>query len=325
VGNWTPNFGGGTAYGANSNTFYKTSGTNGAWDGQVYSTEGYARGCYVSFQLTSTGNYIMVGLNTDPTLDASYTSIDYAWYPQNGGALSIYESGSPAGSYGTYTTSTVLAITYDGVNIRYWKDGVVQRTVARSIGSALYLDSSFYFVSGTNGITNCVFGSAGEAGANGNNGNNGNSGTSGSSGTSGTPGSPSNVAGPQGPQGRQGPTGPQGPQSDYRLKTNIQNYNDGWGIVKNIQPKTFIRKSDPFNNIETGFIAHEVQEGGLSQAVFGKKDQVDSDGNPMYQSLDTWTFIPTMWSALKKSIEDIESLKTEVDSLKEEIKTLKNK
>jgi FtsZ-binding cell division protein ZapB len=32
-----------------------------------------------------------------------------------------------------------------------------------------------------------------------------------------------------------------------------------------------------------------------------------------------------MWSALKKSIEDIESLKLEVETLREEVKTLKNK
>ena len=42
-------------------------------------------------------------------------------------------------------------------------------------------------------------------------------------------------------------------------------------------------------------------------------DHIDENGNPVYQSLDTWSFIPTMWSALKKSIEDIESLKLEVE------------
>ena len=51
---------------------------------------------------------------------------------------------------------------------------------------------------------------------------------------------------------------------------------------------------------------------------------VDKNGDPIYQSLDTWSFVPTMWSALKKSIEDIEVLKTEVDTLKEEIGVLKN-
>ena len=131
-------------------------------------------------------------------------------------------------------------------------------------------------------------------------------------------------AGPQGFQGRQGPIGPAGPQSDYRLKTNIQNYNDGWGIVKNIQPKTFTRINDPLQKVESGFIAHEVQDGGLNQAVFGEKNAVDKNGDPIYQSLDTWSFVPTMWSALKKSIEDIEVLKTEVDTLKEEIRVLKN-
>jgi hypothetical protein len=62
----------------------------------------------------------------------------------------------------------------------------------------------------------------------------------------------------------------------------------------------------------------------LKQAVFGEKNAVDENGDPIYQSLDTWSFVPTMWSALKKAIEDIESLKTEVDTLKQEIETLKN-
>ena len=77
--------------------------------------------------------------------------------------------------------------------------------------------------------------------------------------------------------------------------------------------------------VESGFIAHEVAEGGLDQAVFGKKDAVDSRGRPIYQGLDTWSFIPTIWSALKKSIEDIEELKLEVITLKNEINILKSK
>ena len=176
----------------------------------MYSAEGYARGAYMSFQPTSYLNWIMIGLNTDPTTSASYTDIDYAWYIQNGGALDIFESGSPVGSFGTYTLSTVLNITYDGFNIRYWKDGVLQRTVARAIGLALYLDSSFYSVSTTEGITNCVFGPMGEAGTSGVNGSNGSSGTSGVNGNNGSSGT-SGTSGAQGPQGPQGPEGPQGP------------------------------------------------------------------------------------------------------------------
>jgi hypothetical protein len=62
----------------------------------------------------------------------------------------------------------------------------------------------------------------------------------------------------------------------------------------------------------------------MVRVVFGEKNAVDENGDPIYQSLDTWSFVPTMWSALKKAIEDIESLKTEVDTLKQEIETLKN-
>ena len=67
-----------------------------------------------------------------------------------------------------------------------------------------------------------------------------------------------------------------------------------------------------------------MSEGGLDQAVFGKKDAVDSRGRPIYQGLDTWSFIPTIWSALKKAIEDIEELKGEIIVLQDEINKLKN-
>jgi hypothetical protein len=211
VGNWTPLFSGGVDYSGNinSNTFAKLAGNDVAWDGQVYSLEGYARGCYVSFQLSSTANWIMLGLGEDPTTSPDYVDIEFAWYPDGYGNLNIYENGGYVGAYGTYTTSTVLAITYDGFNVRYWKDGVLQRTVARAIGNPLYLDSSFYRVSSTNGVTNCVFGPMGEAGTSGVNGVNGTSGTSGINGTNGTSGT-SGTRGTSGTSGDNGAPGASG-------------------------------------------------------------------------------------------------------------------
>jgi len=163
--NWTPNFGGGTAYGSDSSTFIKSSGNNNTWDGQVYSTEGYVRGVYCSAKATNTAIHAMFALTSDPTANASYDTLDYAWYFEGSNTVYIFENGTnvtPAG-YGSYTTSTVLSITYDGYHVRYWKDGVLQRTVARSIGSALYFDSSFYYNTSV-GITNVAFGPMGEAG-----------------------------------------------------------------------------------------------------------------------------------------------------------------
>lgn len=157
--------------GSTTNTFLKTSGNNGIWDGHVYSIQGYTQGAFVTARTTSTSNYIMFGLSTNPTGTSSYEGINYAWYPQNGGGLAIYESGSFVGNFGSYNTSTVLTITYDGINVTYWRDGVAQRIVTVNITSPLFFDSSFYFTNGT-GLTNVGFGAMGR------------SGTSGSSGTS---------------------------------------------------------------------------------------------------------------------------------------------
>ena len=162
---WIPVFSGGTAYGADSNTFLKTSGNNNVWDGEVKSTVGYTNGAYITAQPTSTSQYTMFGLTTDPNASPSYSTIDYAWY-LDGSNASIYENGSSIGTYGTLTTSTVLTITYDGYQIIYWKDGVAQRTVTVAISTPLYFDSSFYNNTSV-GITAVGFGPMGSKGTQG--------------------------------------------------------------------------------------------------------------------------------------------------------------
>jgi hypothetical protein len=163
---WTPVFTGGVAYGSDSTTYIKSSGTNGGWDGQVYSTQGYTNGVYATARATSTSQYVMWGLNNDPTTNGSYETINYAWYllADGLGTLQIYENGGNVGNFGTYTTSTVLAITYDGTSLIYWKDGVAQRTITVSITTPLFFDSSFYY-SNSQGITNVGFGPMGPRGA----------------------------------------------------------------------------------------------------------------------------------------------------------------
>jgi len=139
---WTPNLSG--VSNPSTGTFTKTTAT-AAWDSQVYSSEGYTKNVYCAARASQTNGAIMFGLNSDPAANASYSSLDYAWYFEGNSNLYIYENNAQIGSnYGTYTTSTVLSITYDGENVRYWKDGVLQRTVARSTGNPLYFDTSFY-------------------------------------------------------------------------------------------------------------------------------------------------------------------------------------
>jgi hypothetical protein len=145
---WTPNVTGGVRSFANG-TFTKDGGVLN-WDAQVYSSEGYASRVFCGFRLGDTTSNIMVGLNSDPSLNASYTSIDYAWYALSGGTIQIYENGSYAQSVsGTYTVNDYFLITYDGTTVRYYINDTLVRSIARAISGLLYLDSSFYTPNGS--------------------------------------------------------------------------------------------------------------------------------------------------------------------------------
>jgi hypothetical protein len=138
LSNWTPILVNVSRLGS---TFTKTSGGS-AWNGSVYSQEGYLA-CAVSFRASQTNSLVMVGLNTDPTLDNDYASIDFALYAYSDGNAYIFENGSDVlGSLGAYTTSDQFTISYDGLRVRYYKNGTLLRT-KELIGARLFLDSSF--------------------------------------------------------------------------------------------------------------------------------------------------------------------------------------
>lgn len=139
------------------NSGSKTSGAS-AFDSQVYSLDSYTGGAYCSCTAGATKKAVMWGLNTDPTTDAGITGLDYAFYFTNtaGDDVQIYESNANRGVFTTYTPGDVFAITYDGVNVRYLKNGVVLRTVAATITNPLFFDSSFFHVGGT--LNNIRFG-----------------------------------------------------------------------------------------------------------------------------------------------------------------------
>jgi len=159
---WVPVMSGGVVT-TNNSTFIKDSG-NTAWDAQVYSVQGFVRGVYASASSQSTGNRVMFGLNSDPSTDGSYASMDYAIY-FNAGTIVIYENGNSVYTGGGYTTVDILTITYDGGNVRYWQNGTLLKTTARSVSTALYFDSSFYETNTQ--LNNVAFGPMGEIGATG--------------------------------------------------------------------------------------------------------------------------------------------------------------
>ena len=130
-----------------SGAYIKTGGANNSWDAQAYSTYGLANGCSAIARATSTSTHVMFGLNSDPGTNASYSSIDYAFYLDTSANIAIYENGSYVGAFGTYDTNSLFEIIHDPVDnyIRYYYNGTLKRSIAGPVaGTKLYFDSSFY-------------------------------------------------------------------------------------------------------------------------------------------------------------------------------------
>jgi len=125
------------------NSASKLSGA-GAWDSDAYSRDSFTGGAYASVVPGTVPMDAMFGLNSDPTTDASYTSLDYAIYFEQASALVYaYESGTGYLLSGTYAASDVFAVLYDGNTVKYLRNGVVMRSVAAASGLKFFFDSSF--------------------------------------------------------------------------------------------------------------------------------------------------------------------------------------
>ena len=101
--------------------------------------------------------------------------------------------------------------------------------------------------------------------------------------------------------------------SDYRIKTNIRDYTDGYDNIKALPVKLFDMISDETKDIK-GWIAHEVQA-YIPEAVMGDKDAVDSNGKPILQQLSYGLFMPDVVGALQTAIAKIEALEAKVAAL----------
>ena len=94
--------------------------------------------------------------------------------------------------------------------------------------------------------------------------------------------------------------------SDYRLKNSIAPMTGALNKVAQLKPVTYKWNAD--GSVGEGFIAHELAE-VCPHAVFGEKDCVDENDNPVYQGIDTSFLIATLTSA-------IQELKAEFDAYK---------
>jgi len=94
--------------------------------------------------------------------------------------------------------------------------------------------------------------------------------------------------------------------SDYRLKENVKPMVNALATVSQLKPVTYDWTESKING--QGFIAHELQA-VIPDAVVGLKDDIDSEGNPIYQQIDTSVLVATLTAA-------IQELKAEFDAYK---------
>jgi hypothetical protein len=94
--------------------------------------------------------------------------------------------------------------------------------------------------------------------------------------------------------------------SDYRLKENVVPLTGAIDRLQQIPVHRFNFIADP-DTVVDGFIAHEAQE-VVPECVTGTKDEVDEDGNPVYQGIDQSKIVPLLTAALQEALQKIEDL-----------------
>ena len=99
--------------------------------------------------------------------------------------------------------------------------------------------------------------------------------------------------------------------SDYRLKENVVPMKGALDRVDQLKPSRF--NFIGYEEIVDGFLAHEVQN-IVPEAIIGIKDEVDTEGNPVYQGIDQSKLVPLLVGAIKELKAEIEILKTQINN-----------
>jgi hypothetical protein len=103
--------------------------------------------------------------------------------------------------------------------------------------------------------------------------------------------------------------------SDYRLKNNATPLTGATEFIMALQPKSWDWVDGSGKGV--GFIAHEFME-VAKYSGNGKKDAVDAEGKPAYQSIQ-----PSSSEVMANLVALVQELKAELDVVKAELNTLK--
>ena len=143
-----------------------TSDGGGGWATYTRSVESYNEPVKLKFQKGAVSGSLMCGLS-DITDGGTYTNINFGFYLQSDNLVTIVENqtNSPEPFYeihqiaGTFSTSTIYSIVFDGIRVRYYIDDVLGYTSYSSpMVTPLYLFATFLNNPGIS-LTNVEFGS----------------------------------------------------------------------------------------------------------------------------------------------------------------------
>ena len=88
--------------------------------------------------------------------------------------------------------------------------------------------------------------------------------------------------------------------SDYRLKHDIVDLEGSLARMCALRPRSYVWNCEHrCSRTGDGFIAHELAE-VVPGAVFGSKDEVDDEGEPVYQKIDVTKLIPHLVGAVQE-------------------------
>jgi len=145
-----------------------TSDGGGGWATYIGSVESYNGPIKLKFKKGAVGGALMCGLS-DLSVGGTYTNINFGFYLQSDSLVTIVENQSNLTNTipfyeiyqipGTYTTSTIYSIVFDGIRVRYYIDDVLVYTSYSSpMVTPLYLFTTFLNDAGIS-VTNIEFGS----------------------------------------------------------------------------------------------------------------------------------------------------------------------
>ena len=86
--------------------------------------------------------------------------------------------------------------------------------------------------------------------------------------------------------------------SDHRLKENVTDITGATDRLKQLNPVRFNFIADADTTVD-GFLAHEVQT-VVPEAITGTHNEVDDDGNPVYQGIDQSKLVPLLVATIQE-------------------------